>query len=290
MNWFVNFCHNIGVGLGVDEQYIVLILGTILILLVAKAIKIVGNKIIVNNTSEEKRYNINRNFKLVINICEVIVLFFVWDNYISNLMTLVSVLSAGLAIALKDIILNWFCGIYIRFNKPFRVEDRVEINNIKGDVINMGSLEFELLEVKDEEFGQSTGVVITLPNSFIFLYSLKNYTKGFKYIWNELIVKVKLDSDLNKTEKELYRIIDDIEEINKVPKKTEQQINNITDSYRIYYNNYDPHIYTRIVDGHIELIVRYLMNPKKARLIESEIWTKILDSYNKGIIKLYKED
>lgn|SRR5574344_586497 len=289
MNYFVEFCRNIGNSLGIEERYIVLILSSILILIVGKSFKILGNRIIIKFSKEEKRYSNNQSYKLFINIFEVILLFFVWNNYISDLMTLISVLSAGLAIASKDIIINWFCGLYIKVTKMFKIEDRIEINNIKGDVINMGNLEFQILEVREEEFGQSTGVVIDLPNSFIFLYSVKNYTKGFKYNWNELIIKVMLDSNLDKTKNEIYKILDSIDEVTKVPRKTEEQINNITTNYRIYYNNYEPYIYTRVVDSHIELVVRYLMNPKKARLIESEIWTKVLDSYHKGTIKLYED-
>ena len=48
-------------------------------------------------------------------------------NYIKDLVTLISVLSAAMTIALREIILNFFCGIYIQVKKPFKVEDRIDI-------------------------------------------------------------------------------------------------------------------------------------------------------------------
>lgn len=68
-----------------------------------------------------------------------------------------------------------------------------------------------------------------------------------------------------------------------------KQINNISTEYRIYNDKYDPIIYTKIVENHIELTIRYLINPKKARYIESTIWNSILTAYNNKEIELYEE-
>ena len=66
-----------------------------------------------------------------------------------------------------------------------------------------------------------------------------------------------------------------------------KQIKKISNEYRIYYNQYDPIIYTKVIDSHIELTVRYLVHPKKARYVNSTIWNKILISYQNNEIELY---
>lgn len=68
-----------------------------------------------------------------------------------------------------------------------------------------------------------------------------------------------------------------------------KQIKNISNEYRIYYNQYDPIIYTKVIDSHIELTVRYLVHPKKARYVNSTIWNKILISYQNSEIELYND-
>ena len=290
MKYFVEFCNYVGDLTNIDPTYVILVLSTITILWVGFAFKVVGLKIMTMVKDEQKRYARSQNYKVIINVIEAVLLFFVWDEYIKGLMTLISVISAAFLLAIRDVIYNWISGLYIKLNKVFRVEDRIFIDNIKGDVMSISSLEFELLEVKDdEENGQSTGVVITFPNSVIFTKPVKNYTKGFKYIWNELTIKVELDSDIEQEKQEIYKIVKSIDEIKTIPKKTKRQINSISTTYRIYYNNYDPIIYTKIVDSHVELKLRYLMNPKKARFVESTIWTNILNAYNNGSIKLYRE-
>ena len=99
--------------------------------------------------------------------------------------------------------------------KPFQVEDRIEVKGIKGDVMNISSLNFEVLEISTkEEHGQSTGVIVTFPNSIVFSEPVRNLNKGFKYIWDELTVKVPMDCDLVKNKQELYKIVNNIEIIN----------------------------------------------------------------------------
>lgn len=275
--------------LNIDIKYVSLTLNTILcylIILILKNIIKFIIKLIIKD--DRKHYLYVQNSKIILNILYIIMLLFVWENYIKNLITLISFLSAALTFALRDIILNFFCGMYIKFKKIFKIEDRIQIDDIKGDVTNISSLEFSILEINSkQENGQSTGVVVTFPNSVIFSKPIKNYTKLFKYIWDEMVIKVPIDCDLVSTKKELYRIINSNEIVKLIPKKMEKQINHTNDDFRIYYNKYEPMIYTKIVDDYIELTIRYLIHPKKARYVNSVIWNNIITSYKDKKIDLY---
>ena len=275
--------------LDINVKYVSLILNTILcylfLLIIRNIIKIII-KFIVKN--ERKHYIYVQNIKIIFNMIYIILLIFIWEDYIKNLITLISFLSAAFAIALRDIILNFFCGVYIKIKKIFKIEDRIQIEDIKGDVTNISSLEFSILEVdNNHENGQSTGVLVTFPNSIIFSKPIKNYTKLFKYIWDEMIIKVPIDCDLVNTKKELYRIINSNEIIKLIPKKMEKQINHTNDDFRVYYNKFEPIIYTKVVDDYIELTIRYLIHPKKARYVNSVIWNNILTAYKDNKIDLY---
>ena len=154
--------------------------------------------------------------------------------------------------------------------------------------MNISSLNFEVLEISTkDDHGQSTGVIVTFPNSVVFSEPVRNLNKGFKYVWDELTVKVTMDSDLVKNKQELYKIVNNIEIIKNIPKKMKAQINDINTTNRVYFNKYDPTIYTKIVGDHIELTIRYLMHPKKGRYVESVIWNKILEKYKEGEFGLY---
>lgn len=275
--------------LNIDEIYIALLIKTIIYIIIVWIIEKIGIRLLRRTSDSKKEYQYTQRFKLIMRVLRFIIVILLWGRYIKNILTFISVISAAFTIALRDLIFNFFCGIYIKVVKPFEVEDRIEIDNYKGDVVNINSMNFEILEVTNTDFtGQSTGVIIHLPNSIIFSYPLRNYNKGFKYIWYEITVKVPLDCDLVKTKNILYKIVNSNDIIKSIPPKLKKQINNISNKYRIYYNKYEPIIYTKVEEEHISLQVRYLVHPKKARFVESTIWNNIIIAYKNKEIDLYK--
>lgn len=275
----------------IDKLYINLLLSTLITIIIFMVLKKIGRKLIQTKTNGRREYLINQTYQLILNIVEILCLLLIWEQYIKNLLTLISIISAAMTIALRELIVNFFCGIYIKVKKIFKVEDRIQVDDIKGDVMSISAFNFEVLEISTkEENGQSTGVVVTFPNSVIFSKPIKNINKGFKYVWNELKIKIKLDCDLVKNKQEIYKIVNNIEIIKNIPKKMQSQINDINTTNRVYFNKYEPIIYTKIVDNHIELTLRYLMHPKKARYVESIIWNKIYLSYKSKKIDLYTKE
>lgn len=274
----------------INETYIFLFIITIVFLLIISIVQYVLIKVIKNIKSSKKEYLYSQRLKVILSLLKILVILFIWGEYISNLLTLITFISAAFTIALREFIFNFFAGFYIKIKKTIELEDRIEISGIKGDVININIMNFEVLEVdENNKRGQSTGIIVNFPNSIIFKEPLKNYSKGFKYIWDEIVVKIPLDADINKAKNVLYKIVNNNDVIKSIPIKMKRQLQNIHTEYRIYYNQYDPVIYTEIVDDHIELQIRYLIHPKKARYVASSIWNKILESYRKKEIELFKD-
>lgn len=275
----------------IDEKYLILIFKTIIFFLFFEIVKKIGIYFLRKIKDSKKEYLYTHKLKIIISICKFIIILFIWSKYLSAFLTLISFISAGFTIALRDLIFNFFSGIYIKIKKPFNLEDRIEINNYKGDVVNINTLSFELLEVNNEDFiGQSTGVITHVPNSLIFSYPLRNYNKAFKYIWNELVVMVPLNFDIEKAKGVIYRIINNNDVIKGIPDKMKRQLNNVSTDYRIYYNHYTPIIYTKVVGDYVEYTVRYLVHPMKARYVNSSLWKHLLLAYQKGEIELYNKD
>lgn len=291
MNFYKSICEVISDVTTIDKEYVYVIVSTLSVLVVFYLLKIIGRKIIQKLTSGRREFVSNHAYQVVLNILEVLILIIIWDEYIKGLMTLISVISAAMTIALRDFILNFFCGVYIKFKKPFKVEDRIQIGDIKGDVMSTSTFSFEILEVSTkEDNGQSTGIVIHYPNSSIISGPVKNINKGFKYIWDEMIIKIEIDCDLANNKKEIYKIVNSLDTVKNIPRKMKNQIDDVNTTNRVYFNKFDPIIYTKIVDNHVELALRFLMHPKKARYIESVIWNKIYLGYKEGKINLYVKD
>lgn len=275
--------------LGIDKEYIKLTILTIFVILIAEIIKWIAKNIYSHMpVSDKKKFFRNRKSRIIITAICFVVILLIWGEKLNGIITLVSFISAGVTIAIREIIFNFFAGIYINMRKPFDVEDRVEIDEIKGDVINTHALSFEMLEIGERNDGeQSTGRIVHIPNSYIFTKTLKNYTKAFKYIWDEIKIELDLDANIEETKEKIYDILFENPELQETPKKMEDAVDEAILEYRIYYNNLEPIIYTTIKDSHVELCLRYLVHPKKARNVQDEITLRILEENRKGNIKLY---
>lgn len=276
---------------GIQSEYILLFIISIIALVIVKLIaKVISHIYKSGRHSGRDVFKFNQRLNLLANIILIFIIFIIWEDYLDNVVTIISFISAGATIALREVILNLFAGIYIKAAKPFVVEDRIEVGDIKGDVVLITAMSFKVLELGDRVNGeQSNGIIVNIPNSQVFSSSLKNYTTAFKYIWTEMKVNVDLEADINAHKKKLYEIVNNNAVIKSIPKKMDKAIDAASGDYRIYYNNLKPIIYTEYVDNHIEFTVRFLVHPKKERNVLDELWISIIKSAQKGEIKLYKK-
>lgn len=273
---------------GMEGPYANLIIDTLLIIIFVKIVQKISNfffsKIFKKNKT---RFNFRKKVSFVCNIFLVFIIIIIWEDFLLKFITLFSFVTAAIAYSLRDTIINFFAGIYIRFAKPFQVEDRIMICNHIGDVVNISNLSFEVLEVNSDTF-QSTGSIVHIPNSKVISEPLINYVKVFKYVWNETEVKISIDSDIKKVKGILYSIVNNNDIIKSIPGKMINELNN-NSSYRIYYNKLEPIIYTNINDKYVSMNIRYLVHPKKKRNVINEINNQLLKLNEEGKISLYIE-
>src|SRR3989338_10317250 len=115
---------------------------------------------------------------------------------LSNLGVNVSGLLAGLGImgiivgfALQDTLGNLAAGVFILFNKPFRVGDTVNIGGITGTVEKIGIAACEL--------NSQDNIKITIPNKKIWGDTIQNFTGNKRRKIFNLEVGISYDSRLN---------------------------------------------------------------------------------------------
>ena len=165
------------------------------------------------NHKDKQKYIINKRNKNILTIIYIIVLICIWNDLLNNIITFISFISAAITLALREIIYNYFAGLYIKVIKPINIEDRIQIKEYIGDVININSLNFEILEV-DTDTNQSTGKILNIPNSLIFTSPLKNYNKAFKYIWDEITIRIDANNNIEFVKKVTAMGHDSITDIN----------------------------------------------------------------------------
>jgi small-conductance mechanosensitive channel len=204
----------------------------------------------------------------------------IWFEGFNSLATFLGLLSAGLAIALKDPLVNLAGWLFILWRKPFIVGDRIQIGNNSGDVIDLRIFQFTLMEIGNwVDAEQSTGRILHIPNGKVFSEVQANYTTGFSYIWNEIPVLVTFESDWKKAKDLLFKIVNKYAE--HLSKSAEERIKEASQKFMIFYTKLTPIVYTSVRDSGVMLTIRYLCDPRKRRTSEEEIWEDILLQFSK---------
>lgn len=202
----------------------------------------------------------------------------VWLESVGAFTTFLGLLSAGVAIALRDVVADIAGWSFILIRKPFDLEDRIESMGIKGDVVDIRLFKTTILEVGNwVDAEQSTGRIVHLPNKFVFAEPIANYSRGFHYIWNEIKVLITFESDWERA-KALLRDI--VELHGAVPGgKARDALKEASGRLLISYNVTTPTVYTSVRDSGILLTLRYLCEPRQRRKTEESIWEEILRTF-----------
>ena len=255
------------------------ILYSILILVVLGIIRFAILKIVWKITEDPKaRYTWKRSVSFTVGLVTLILIGSVWIRAIGQLGAFLGLLTAGLAIALKDPLTNIAGWIFILTRQPFKLGDRVQIGENTGDVIDIRLFQFALLEIGNwVNADQSTGRIIHIPNGTIFTLAQANYSIGFNYIWNEMSVLLTFESQWQEAKKILERIINKHAEALSVD--AEKKIIEASKKYMIFYQYLTPIVYTSLQDSGVMLTMRYICEPRKRRSTEHLIWEDILKEF-----------
>jgi len=226
------------------------------------------------------RHTVRKNTIYTINFILIFGLVLLWLQNINSLTIFLGVMSAGLALALQEVVLCIAGWVLIITRRPFETGDRVEINGIKGDVIDIRLFQTSLLEIGNwVHADQSTGRIVNVPNSFVYKYAHYNYNRGFEFIWNEIPILVTFESDWQKGRDIMLAHAQKLAE--NVSDEVQKKIEIMKNRYMIYYGKLTPIVYTDIKDSGVELTLRYLTEAKKRRSSQNYLCELILDSFAK---------
>jgi small-conductance mechanosensitive channel len=204
----------------------------------------------------------------------------IWIAGLQSLITFFGILSAGLAIALRDPIMNLFGWAFILWRRPFEVGDRVQVGPDAGDVIDIRIFQFTLAEIRNwVDADQSTGRIIHIPNGRVFTDVLANYSKGFHFIWNEIPVLVTFESDWERA-KQIMQTIASIH-AEELSGAAERRVREAARRYLMIFTKLTPTVYTCVRDSGVLLTIRYLCEPRQRRETEQAIWEDILREFAK---------
>ncbi len=261
--------------------YFTSILESIAIILVLILLRFVILRIVNRRIQDvSTRYKWRKNLVYILGFVGFLLVGRIWFEGVGSLATFLGLLSAGLAIALRDPIVDMAGWIFLLWRKPFDVGDRIQIGDNRGDIIDIRLFKFTMLEIGNwVHADQSTGRVLHIPNHQVFNESIANYTRDIDFIWNEIEVTITFESNWKKTKK----ILDDVanDHLEDFVRNAEEQVRKASDSYLIRYKYLTPIVYSEVRENGVTLTLRHLCDPRKRRKTTMIIWEDLLERFQK---------
>ena len=211
-----------------------------------------------------------------------------WVDGLSQVGTFLGLVSAGVAIALKDVLVDIAGWLVLITKPPFEVGDRIQIGPHSGDVVDISVLHFHLLEIGNwVDSDQSTGRVIQVPNAKILTDPIANYTSEFPFLWHEMPVVITFESDWRRAKTLLLEMVS--ERSVETSQRAAEFLKKRPSRMLISYGTVTATVYTSVLDHGICLSMRFLTDPRRRRGFDQTLWEGVLDmiSYESGIELAY---
>ena len=262
--------------LGMSHSFQYKMVATVIVWLFLYVLRRVLGHFLLRNVEDLKtRYNWTKTLKYTSNFLFLIIISPIWFFELKSMGTFLGLITAGLAIALKEPISNFFAWVYIVLKKPFEMGDRIQIGNWEGDILNISFFEFTLLEIKNWVMAdQSTGRIIHVPNGMLFTRPVMNYNQAMNYIWNEIPIMISFESNWQKAKQILLEIEEN--KLKSLINEADENLDKAKRKYYVQYHNLTPTVYTTIKENGVMLTLRYLCHPKMRRNSEQLAIEEIL--------------
>lgn len=171
--------------------------------------------------------------------------------------TTLGLVGAAVVISLQDVCAS-FCGWFvIMIGQKFTIGDRLEIEGVRGDVLDIQLLRTTLLELNNWlGVDQPTGRVIIVPNNFIFKTKVFSFTHGHPFIWNKIELTVTFSTPAAGATLLFEKVLEeetreDFAEARLMSAEMERR-------YGVEDADYRPKIYTRIGDSGVTFSLHYV--------------------------------
>jgi len=199
----------------------------------------------------------------------------------------IGLFSAGIAITLQELFLSLAGSIYIFLVRVYAPGDRIEINGIKGDVIDIDSIYTTMMEIGQWVTSDNySGRIVKLSNAFVFKGAVYNYSKDFPFIWDELNILIRYQSDMDKAKEIVISVASEI--LSEYTSASKKQWKQVVNKFYIEDAILDPTLAITLTDNWVKFNLRYIVDYKKRRVTQHLLFDSIHNKINatNGLVQL----
>ncbi|MBP1748849.1 MAG: MscS family mechanosensitive ion channel [Deltaproteobacteria bacterium] len=224
-----------------------------------------------------RRYQFLLFRKVVIWVAVGAIIAFTFVTELGSVATFAGLLTAGLAVALQNVILS-VAGYFFLIGKyGIRVGDRVQIAGVTGEVVDIGMVRFHLLELgSGGEDAQPSGRVVAFSNSIVFQPASTVFRQipGTSFVWHEISLTFSPEGNYRMIQERITTAVDTAlkdhrDELERQTRHMEQTLNSISSI------ELRPRTLLHMTASGIEVTVRFPVGLQNAADIDDHVMREI---------------
>lgn len=204
----------------------------------------------------------------------------IWVEETQTLLVTYGLVATGIAISLQDFFKNFAGGIILFSTSIYRVGDRIEVDSMYGDVIDISILYTTLLEMKKGGGNQATGGLTIVPNGYVLSKMVDNYTKDNNFVWDEIEIPLTYESNREKAITKILNIAK--KETEEMSEKAKRELLDLKSKYYLAEKDVEPTVYTTMGEERVTIVLRYITDIRERGSVRSKLTQLILEEIHRS--------
>ena len=228
-----------------------------------------------------RRYQFLLLRKVVLWFVIILVIAFAFASQLGSVATFAGLITAGVAVALQNVILSIAGYFFLIGRFGIRVGDRVQVAGVTGEVVDVGLVRLHVMELAGG--GESpTGRVVAFSNSIVFqpTAGLFKQIPGTSFTWHEVTVTLSPQSDYHAVEERLMGVVETIfKEYQDEMERQRAHVERIVTSGAVA--SLKPKGRLRFTSAGLEVSIKFPVSLRKAVEIDDRVTRELLEAINR---------
>ncbi len=230
-------------------------------------------------TDLRRRYQFLLLRRILLWVVVLIVVVVAFASELGTITTFAGLMTAGIAVALQNVILS-VAGYFFLIGKyGVRVGDRVQVAGITGDVVDIGLVRLHLMEVTGGTAPRPTGRVVVFSNAVVFQANagLFKQIPGTSFVWHEIKLTLAPQGSYREVEERMLAAVNKVYSEYR-DKMEAQRLGMERALSAVRTANFSPESHLHLSGAGLEVVLRYPVEISNAAEIDDRVTRELLDA------------
>ena len=240
----------------------------------------ISKRIIRRQVSDvTQRHSLRALTRNLLLVTAIILIILVWLRPQQNLTIVIGIAIAGIILASQSAISSFSGYLLIISSNIYGIGDRIAINNVIGDVMDIGFLRTTIMEIGQwVKADQYTGRIVTISNKTLFDNPVFNYPRHWGYLWDEIMIPVTYTSDWRRTADIMSELGN--KHTAQLQEDAEAKLTKLIDRFPLKQTKVEPSIYFVMTDNWIEITLRFVVDAQERRKVKDQLNRELLQQFD----------